>query len=342
MKKLSLITFLASLFVSSSVFSQETLDKPITVLKNKNLKLNTTYGTNDNHGWAFINYIVNESGELIDFDIINASNFREAEKDVEKFLNNLEFSPATVNGEPTTASRNYFYRLKYHRKKHSHNKVSKAFYQDYETIQSLLDAQQVEKAKIALEEISQHRVKNWVEQAMYYWQKSQLHYYQGDWQNYEQAIDDVFNLSQYLPEPIAVPALQNAIEWYVHDKDYSKAKLSLKRLQDIKNLVLDEKAKQDYQALIDVPLRAKDNISIEKTLAKAQVFYRKMTRPNGQIEIKKGALDIAEIRCANGIIKLTAKEKIYQFNNKGYNHCHILLKAKELASFNLLQTSQLL
>ena len=323
MNKLSLITILATFVLSCSAFAKEASDKPITILKNNNLNLKTTYGTNDNHGWAFINYTVSESGQLIDFDIINASDFREAEKEVETFLENLEFSPAIMNGKPITASKNYFFRLKFHRKKRTHSQVSKAFYQDYETIQALLNTKQIEKAKVALEQVAQYRVKNWVEQAMYYWQKSQLHYYQGDWQQYEQAIDDVFSLSQYLPEPIAVPALQNAIELYVHDKDYAKAKYTLLRLQDIDNLVLDEKTKQDYHTLIDIPLRAKDDINIEKTLGKSQVFYRKMTRPKGLIELKNGAFEQAEIRCANGIIPLTAKENIYQLDDKGYKHCHI-------------------
>lgn len=338
--KLSIFVSLFSMvLLPFSAFTKEIENKPITVLKTNNKPFNTSYGTNDNHGWAFINYTVDAEAKLTGFEIINSSDFREMEKDVAKFLSNLEFSPALISGKPTSASKNYFFRLKFHRKKITHSQVSRQFYKDYEMIQSLLDSKDLKNAEAELENIAEHRVKNWVEQAMYYWQQTQLHFYKNDWQNYGNYMDDVLSLSEYLPEPISVPALQNAIEWYVHDKDYPRARLALKRLEQVENVVLDDKTKQEYTLLIENPINDEFEIKVEKRLDKGNVFFRKLVRNSAVIELKKGSFTQAQLRCANGLAKPLKNKDSYIFERNALKNCHILLRTDEPTNFVLTQKS---
>lgn len=339
MKLPILVSLFSMALIPFTGVTQEAENKPLTVLKNNNKSFSSGYFTNDNHGWAFFNYTVDAEAKLTGFEIINASDFRDMHNEVARFLSNLEFSPAMVSGKPTAASRSDFYQLKIHSIKTSQTQVTKQFYKGYELIQSLLDSKDLENAEAELENIAERRVKNWVEQAMYYWQKTQLHFHKNDWYNYGNSMDDVLSLSEYLPAPISVLALQNAIEWYVHDKDYPRAKLALKRLEQLEHVVLDDEAKQKYAARIEPPINDEYEITVEKHLDKDQVFYRKLIRNNAVIELKKGSFSQAELRCADGIANPLKNNESYVFERNALHNCHILLRTNEPTDFILTQKS---
>jgi len=339
MKLPILVSLFSMALIPFTGVTQEAENKPLTVLKNNNKPFSSGYFTNDNHGWAFFNYTVDAEAKLTGFEIINASDFRDMHNEVARFLSNLEFSPAMVSGKPTAASRSDFYRLKFHSIKTSQTQVTKQFYKGYELIQSLLDSKDLKNADAELENIAERRVKNWVEQAMYYWQKTQLHFHKNDWYNYGNSMDDVLSLSEYLPAPISVIALQNAIEWYVHDKDYPRAKLALKRLEQVENVVLDDKTKQEYTLLIENPINDESEIKVEKRLDKGNVFFRKLVRNSAVIELKKGSFTQAQLRCANGLAKPLKNKDSYIFERNAFKNCHILLRTDEPTNFVLTQKS---
>jgi uncharacterized protein YuzE len=326
-----------------SAFADATQNKPITVTKNNNAGFYTSYSTEDNDGWAFINYKVDETGKLLGFDIINQSEFRDSKKSIAKYLNNLEFSPALLDGKKQIASKNFFYRMKWSsRSKKDHSQVSKQFYSQYEEIEQALEQNKLSEAQQLLNKISQHHVKNLIEQSLFFWQKSQLLYKQEDWVNYGDTMQDLFSLSGYLPKPVAVPALQNLIEWFVYDQDYAMARRSLMRLDNLEDVVLDEQTKASYLNIINTPIDQKEPITIDKSLSKGELFFRELVRNKVVVKVVTGKLASAELRCSNKVISLDNDKAVINIDVKNAQRCSVLLEADKQASFSFSQHANVL
>ncbi|WP_105171970.1 hypothetical protein [Pseudoalteromonas sp. T1lg24] len=298
------------------------------------LAKNTHSKQNSSQGWAYVNYVVDASGNITNIDILDQSEFSDVSKNLSQQIEKqLRKQPASHVSNTLFIAAN----------KSSNLHASKSFYQSYAQIEQSIATSSVAQLKTAIASQLKPLVKTDAEQALYYWLKSRAFHKHRAWADYDTAMMGVFNTAQNLPAELSVAALKSAINWFNRDQNYQMASFALNKLETIlkRNAINTDELHEQYVSDIQHGIVSNKTQATQKQIANDAPFFRKVFLSEGEITVNQGKVSNAQLRCDDKVEDLSTANNTIAFSTKGLKNCHVLVKTNSAANVTLVQTGNI-
>lgn len=288
----------------------------------------------NSQGWAYVNYVVDASGNITEIDILDQSEFSDVSKNLTK---NIE---KQLRKQPTTYVSNTVF-ISANKPANTH--ASKSFYNTYSQIEQSIASSSVAQLKTAIANQLKPLVKTDAEQALYYWIKTRAFYKHNAWTDYDEAMMGVFNTAQNLPAELSVAALKSAINWFNRDQNYQMASFALNKLETVlkQNAINVDELHEQYVNDIQNGIVSNKTQAAQKQIANDAPFFRKVFLSNGEITVNEGKVSDAQLRCDDKVENLNTASSTIAFSTKGLKNCHVLVKTNNAANVTLVQTGKI-
>jgi hypothetical protein len=289
---------------------------------------------NNGQGWAYVNFVVDASGNITNIDILDQSEFSDVSKNLTRNIEKqLRKQPATNVSNTVFIAAN----------KSTNTHTSKAFYKTYAQIEQSITSSSVAQLKSTIENQLKPLVKTDAEQALYYWIKTRAFYKYNAWADYDEAMMGVFNTAQNLPTELTVVALKSAINWFNRDQNYQMASFALNKLETVlkSNAVNTDALHEQYVSDIQHGIVSNKTQAAQKQIASDAPFFRKVFLSSGEITVNEGKVSDAQLRCDDKVEKLNTESSTIAFSTKGLKNCHVLVKTNSAANVTLVQSGNI-
>ncbi|WP_372770962.1 hypothetical protein [Pseudoalteromonas sp.] len=289
---------------------------------------------NNSQGWAYVNYVVDASGNITNIDIIEQSEFSDVSKNLTKIIEKqLHKKPSTNVSNTVFIAAN----------KSANLHASKSFYKAYAQIEKSIASSSLAELKSAIANQLKPLVKTDSEEALYYWLNTRAFYKHNAWADYDMAMMGVFNTAKNLPAELSVVALKSAINWFNRDQNYQMASFTLNKLENVlkSNAINIDKLHEQYVNDIQHGIVSNKTQATQKQIASNTPFFRKVFRSNGEITVNTGKVSDAQLRCDDKLEALSISNSKIAFSTKGFKNCHVLVKTDGTANVTLVQTGKI-
>lgn len=327
-----LLTF--SVSANSSSFT------PALFKENTNKKYPTSSTYSRMEQWFKLSYIIGANGTPKDIVIIDSNDNRESIKnDTVKYLKNISYQPATINGQAIDSAHVLLFRRDISFTSNPNDNVSSSFYKRYNKINDLIIKDQLTKVPELLIELREKNAKNMREQALLAWVSAFYYFKNKDQVNYAKQIEQAYLLRENMATKIAYKATMSWFEQSLRNKDYYEAIKVLRSLSNIKGLKLEKSSyEQSFNTVIELA-KQQEQQTYKKSISEFGNLYHQLSRSNLNIEMQ--AVKSVELRCLNGIEQIPVSNQItYQLPDQ-YRSCALLFLGSPNTKINITESGAL-
>ena len=291
-------------------------------------KVKEVYNASRLEGWVFMNYVVGTDGLPKDIEVVDRSAKGYNLKVAADYVKNYRFNPATFNGKPVESTKTLFFTHTISFYGTNNEGITLGFSNRYEKAEQFIRAKQLDKAKQALDEITESNSKNLTEQALNAWMHSYYYQQLRDWDNYGQAIQAAERLRQYLPTKMAISNSQNLLSYHGFKQQYGEAVYTAYGMRQIEHAELDDQTLETMLKPLLSKINGTEDIVVKANLRQDLAWTLKLVRNKFKVNVSQGKLIRAQLRCANRVQTLDLAN-INQWTMEPQDlRCTLLLKGE--------------
>jgi len=307
----------------------------------ENLNSDQTKETSSNsrkEEWVKLAYLVGLDGKTTDIHVIHSSGSKPHIKSAVKYIRNFRFSPATLNGRAVESSKTFL--MVYDKSFFGSNNdgISVGFSKRYEEINRLLAKKKFKDVDEQLKILVETNTRNLTEQAISAWLHAIYYYQTSQWHEYGHQVVVANILRDYLPTKMAITTAQNLLTWQMYIHEYTGALNTLDSLRNIKNANISDETYQKMKTPILSTIKDNTEIERSKELKKNTIWVYPVTRSELAINVIGGSIEVAQLRCNNGVQSLSIAAQFKASVPAHYLQCDLLIKG-ELNSIIKVQES---
>jgi hypothetical protein len=290
-------------------------------------KIKETSSNSRKEEWVKLAYLVGLDGKATDIHVTHSSSSELHIKSAKKYIGNLRFSPATFNGNAVESSKTFF--MVYDKSFFGSNNdgISLGFSKRYEKINRLLAEKNFKDADEQLKKLVETNTRNLTEQAISAWLHAIYYYQTSQWHEYGHQVVVANILRDYLPTKMAITTTQNLLTWQMYIYEYKGALNTLDSLRNIKNTNISDETYQNMRAPIINAIKQNTDIAIRKEFKQSDTWLYPVTRSQLAIDVTEGSIKMAQLRCSNGVQRLSTASQFKISVPAHYAHCNLLIKS---------------
>lgn len=296
-----------------------------------NLNAEKTKKTSSNsrkEEWVKLAYLVGLNGKATDIHVTHSSRSNPHIKSAVKYIRNLRFSPATFNGSAVESSKTFL--MVYDKSFFGSNNdgISVGFSKRYEKINRLLAEKKFKDVDEQLKILVETNTRNLTEQAISAWLHAIYYYQTSQWHEYGHQVAVANILRDYLPTKMAITTAQNLLTWQMYINEYTGALNTLDSLRSIKNANISDDIYLKMRTPILSTIKDNTEIEISKELKKNNIWVYPVTRSELAISVTRGIIEVAQLRCNNGVQSLSIAAQFTVSVPSHYLQCNLLIKGE--------------
>ncbi|MBO1255859.1 hypothetical protein J3L16_09210 [Alteromonas sp. 5E99-2] len=289
-----------------------------------------------NEGWAYIDFVVNKNGK-IDNVIIEASEDDYVFKS-EQYLKGINYSPAKLGDETVSSSSTLLVDFSVATSANSNDGFNTLFGKRFEAAKALIIDGKLDEARIELDQMTSRHMKNTTERALSAWLHSLYYYGTQDWGEYEASLLEANNLLSKLPRDLAKMTIDNLMKYQVHKKQFSDARDTFFRMENIEKVKLSDESKDNVVAELFRMVDDSKEITVDAVLNQRKTWRHTLNRDQLDVAVVEGELTAAGLYCQNGYIDILANnfETVQVSNDLG--KCNLAIQGEPGTSIRLKET----
>lgn len=325
---------------STSSFSKPTQFIDAKVIDNDNQTEEAFTSRGGMEGWARVSFVIDDEGNTKDIVVFDHSGKDRYTAKTIRYINNLKYSPALVNGNPVSSTKNMFITHTYSEAGHSEASVTPAFAREYQAIMDSFanSAVNMTDIKVLIDKLVDDHTKNLNEHALAAWLKSIYYYKNQDFLEYMRQSQITVDLYQYLPIAVLAKSSVNLFESQLYFGYFSAAKQTLVRMGNIDGLNLSEQTQAEFLVLLQDKMASESAKVIKGKLTNLGAWSYDHQIPKFQIELTQGNINSVELRCNQFQQKYTNNWQNKIEIPSQANECSLLIQGDQGTTFDIVET----
>lgn len=311
------------------------------VKENSNASRKVRATRNGMEGWGHASFVIDAQGipqNIVIFDYSGEDRYIKAS---ERYIENLTYSPASIDGINTTSHEIIFIRHSISGEGVSGNSVTPKFLEEYQEIMNKMLGTNADLPNIEelIEDLKDDHTKNLNEQALMAWLESIYFYKIKDFQQHMRQSRIVTNLNPYIPVKMLSKAVVNLYESELFYGYYLEAQETVDEMSNMGGLEIRKDIQNQLQARVTSTISNKEPHLLTKgKIMSLESWILRVFKPKIIISNVKGNINSVELRCTGH----------YSKHNDGWDNgitvpnnaklCSVLVSGDTSTSFDLLQS----
>jgi hypothetical protein len=292
-------------------------------------------------GGGHVSYIIDLEGKTKDIVVFDYSGRERYIKATKHYIENLRYSPASIDGIPSVSHETLFLRNTFGGVGYNQNSVSSGFIREYQEVMNELlkpdaDLPQIEEL---IYDLKDDHTKNLKEHVLAAWLESLYFYKNKDFHQYMRQSSIVTSLHSYIPLELLSKAIVNLYESELHYGYYLEAKETVRKMSSISGLNLSEDLKKELLMRVTTTIAAKEPTLLTKgQVGSLGAWVLSVLKPKISIINIQGKINSVELRCTGHHSKhQEGWEKGFTVPSRAES-CSILVLGDRSTTFDLLQS----
>lgn len=283
-------------FPSSAVTG---LTIPPIVIQNDNKTREVFASRGGMEGWAKVSFLVGVDGKPKDIVAFDYSGKERYIRSTVRYVNNLTYSPALVDGVPTISANSLFVPNKFSALGYSEDSVTPAFSEEYQQVMTILanPNPDLPAARSLIDELIDDHTKNLNEQAMAAWLESVYYYKAQDFLEYMRQTAITVELNAYTPAIILARSTVNLFDAQLHYGYYYEALATLEKMKYIDGLDLSEEVMEQFLAQAEKKLDSDEALIVSAKLSPLGGWIYQNTLHKFKLTNVNGKIESVQMRC---------------------------------------------
>lgn len=293
-----LLVILASLpWFHSYAVTPQIIHSKMIQNSNKSKEVFTSYWGME--GWAHVSFLVGVDGKPKDIVAIDFSGKERYIKSTFRYVNNLTYSPALVNGVPTISEKSLFVPHTISGLRYSVGSVTPIFSKEYQGAMDMLADTNAEmsKVRVLIDDLKDDHTKNLIEHGLAAWLESAYYFREKDFLEYMRQSFISLELYKYTPVKILVKSSVNLFEGQLHYGYYEEAFKTLDKMRNIQGINLSDETEAQFLAKLENKLNSNEPKKVIGKLSPLGGWiYQNKLQKFGFTNVM-GNIESVEIRC---------------------------------------------
>jgi hypothetical protein len=311
---------------------------PAEVVKdNYNKQTNTSSRVSRFEGLNLSSYVVNESGQVSDIEIVASIGQDKYKREVVEYVSKLNYKSAQVDGKAVPSAKLITVTSQNLHLGYTNDKATHGFFNDYETASNLINEKKLDEAQSKIIELERDHAKNTVEIVLLSWLKSQHSYFTQDWIGFDKHINNAFLFRDNLQDQIKVRVVKNALQWFISKQDYVRAYDAIDALGNIKAFVFTDENKQQLLAQVNDIYKNSGDINQQIAIETDQAVMPLLSKREVVLESIM-PLSKVQLRCENKVVNYNTSAIDKIVISKDDLRCGLLIKSAQAQTVTLKQS----
>ncbi|MDM7861984.1 energy transducer TonB [Alteromonas sp. ASW11-36] len=346
---LQLLVISISLFLAS-VVKCESNDEPYEFVASKLISYNddpvSRIAYTDLEGWTWVNYAIDIDGKVKDILLIDHSERTRFLDEAIEYIEQFEFTPATLNGHPVESNRFLFLRHMSNTGMDQNKKAGETFAEEYGEALGLIARNDLVEAAQAINDLKDDFSFNLARQAWVSWLSAMLNYRHKNYPEYLRQLTIGFHLADaHLSNNVAAKLYMNLFEMQMYANLYVDANETLESMIESDKVEIGDELIGLLSSRIDEKFASATPYSVELTLREGKWQFYRLLDHAFEIQFSPGTLQGLNLRCEGSNTDYTTRidsttEKLKVETDDVV--CTLFVKGDEGATATLLITPDLL
>ncbi|WOI38035.1 energy transducer TonB [Alteromonas sp. CI.11.F.A3] len=339
MKVFSALLCVSLIMVSASSFGSSKKVKAAKLIKNANTVEDAFTSRGGMEGWTRVSFIIDTDGTTKDIVVFDYSGKDRYVKKSTKLVQNLQYSPASINEKPVTSAQILFVKHTYSEAGHSEGSVTPAFAKEYQAIIDALTSPSANMSsiKVSIDELVEDHTKNLNEHALAAWLKSIYYYKNEDFLEYMRQSQITVDLYEYLPVAILAKSTVNLFQSQLYYGNFNGASETLARMGSVDGLNLSQQTHQQFADALKASKATESSNVTKGQLSSLGAWSQAYEFSTFKVDVSQGSVDSVELRCNDYQQKyVEGWENQIDFPAQASN-CILLIRGDAGATFDILE-----
>lgn len=287
---------------------------------------------NDQEGWTYMNFVIDESGKVQSPLILDYSENSRFLSDSLAYINGLKYSPATLMGKPVSSHQFLFLQHRINSGRDQNKSAGKRFAEDYGETLQLIGENRLEDAELAINDLKQDFTKNLARKSWIARLSAMLNFRQKDYDNYLRNLFIAGALTEdYLSNKVAAKLYMNLFEMQMYAHRYVDASETLNTMKNSEKVTIDDDSYSALLTRVATQLVGESPFTVKLKLANDKWQHYRVHRSTLEINWQPGTLTGFTVRCPGNV-----KDYMQNMSKEGQsmtletlnNNCVLLVKGE--------------
>ena len=284
--------------LSPAILASEAAYVPAVFVKNSNPMVEETYDRNDQEGWTYMNYVIDESGNVQSPLILDHSENSKFLADSLSYISGLKYQPATLNGKPVPSNQFLFLQHTINSGRDLNKSAGTRFAEHYGEALKLIANNKLDESQAAINGLKEDFTKNLARKSWIAWLSAMLNFRQQDYDNYLRNLVIASSLAEdYLSNKVVAKLYMNLFEMQMYANRYVDASLTLNKMKDSEKVTVDDDLYKSLLERVTQQLAGESAFSVKIAMMGDKWQYYRVHRPQLHLNWQAGTLSGLKLRC---------------------------------------------
>lgn len=322
------------LWVHSHTTDAEVIHSKIIQNDNKTEKVFASRGGME--GWAWASFLVGVDGKPKNIVVLDYSGKQRYIKNTHAYVNNLVYSPTTINGVPNVSEDSIFLKHTFSGSGYNVGNVTPAFIKEYQAAVDVLNSSKnITNVRALIDNLKDDHTKNLHEHALAAWLESIYYYKTKDFLEYMRQSQITLELYKYLPLKILSKSVVNLFEAQLHYGYYTEAAHTLDSMNKIDGLNLPPQVANKFREQLKAKMTSNLPMKVKGKLSVLGAWIYNNNMQNFKLTEVSGTVDSIEVRCTGFFQKYTEGWQTSMKIPPHAKDCFTLIQGKKGTTFEL-------
>lgn len=262
----------------------------------------------DLEGWTWVNFIIDSEGKVGDILLLDHSERTQFIDEALEYVRQFKFEPATLNGKPIESHRFLFLRHSSNTGLDQNKSAGEAFAEGYGQVLGLIARNELQQAKLAIEELKGDFTFNLARQAWISWLNAMLSFRQQDYAEYlRQLMIGYYLADSHLSNDVAAKLYMNLFEMQMFANLFLSASDTIDAMVESDKVTIDKELQLSLLERVVDKLESSEPYTVELTLYQDKWNFYRMLEDELVMTFDKGSVERVSKRCEGLSVDYTDK-----------------------------------